>query len=155
MTVRAGNIDDLSELQQLFVDTVQAVCGIDYNAEQIEAWSSGIENKQRWQEVLTNQFVLVAQDKRKIIGFCTLDNGDYIDFLYVHKDFQGQGIAYKLYTNIENEAIRQGKTELVSDVSKTARPFFEKVGFKLQKEQSVNIKGVELTNYKMIKALIK
>ena len=103
--------------------------------------------------MLLNQFVLVIQLERKILGFGALDNGKYINFLYVHRDYQRQGFAYQLYTNIEKEAIRQGQTELTSDVSKTARPFFEKVGFKVIKEQSVVRKNVELTNYKMKKEL--
>ena len=103
--------------------------------------------------MLLNQFVLVIQLERKILGFGALDNGKYINFLYVHRDYQRQGFAYQLYTNIEKEAIRQGQTELTSDVSKTARPFFEKVGFKVIKEQSVVRKNVELTNCKMKKEL--
>ena len=151
MTIRIGNIDDLNELQQLFVDTVKFVCKADYNDKQVDVWTSGIENKQRWQDILTNQFVIVAQDKDKITGFCTLDKGNYLDLLYIHKDFQRQGIAYKLYSDIEKEAKRQGQNKLTSGVSKTAKPFFEKIGFRVLSEQKVNLKGVELTNYKMTK----
>ena len=153
MTIRKGNIDDLAELQQLFVDTVSNVCKVDYNSDQISVWTSSIENEKRWRDILTNQFVLVAQDREKIVGFCTLDNGNYIDLLYIHQNYQRQGIAHKLYSDIEKEARRQRQTELTSDVSKTARPFFEKVGFKMLKEQSISLKGVELTNYKMTKGL--
>ena len=42
---------------------------------------------------------------------------------------------------------------MTSDVSKTARQFFEKVGFEVIEEQSVVRKNVELTNYKMKKKL--
>ena len=153
MTIRKGNIDDLAELQQLFVDTVSNVCKVDYNSDQISVWTSSIENEKRWRDILTNQFVLVAQDRKKIVGFCTLDNGNYIDLLYIHQNYQRQGIAHKLYADIEKEARRQRQTELTSDVSKTARPFFEIVGFKMLKEQSISLKGVELTNYKMTKGL--
>lgn len=97
ITIRKGHPDDLSELQQLFSDTVSNICRVDYNAKQIEAWISGIENTQRWKNILTNQLVLVTHDKEKITGFCTLDKGNYIDLLYVHKDHQRQGIASKLY----------------------------------------------------------
>ena len=153
MTIRKGHIDDLAELQQLLVDTVFNVCKVDYNSDQISVWTSSIENEKRWRDILTNQFVLVAQDRKKIVGFCTLDNGNYIDLLYIHQNYQRQGIARKLYADIEKEARRQRQTELTSDVSKTARPFFEIVGFKMLKEQSISLKGVELTNYKMTKGL--
>lgn len=153
ITIRKGHLDDLLELQQLFVDTISNVCQADYDSKQINAWTSTVENKKRWQNILTNQFALVAQDKERIIGFCTLDNGKHIDLLYVHTDYQRQGIAHTLYTDIEKEAKRQGQTELTSDVSKTARPFFEKVGFKVLNEQIVKLNDTELTNYKMAKKL--
>jgi putative acetyltransferase len=153
ITIRKGRLDDLPELQNLFVNTISNVCQTDYDSKQINAWTSSIENKRRWQDILTNQFVLVSQDKETITGFCTLDNGNYVDLLYVHKDYQRQGIAHKLYFNIEQEAKRQEQTELTSDVSKTARVFFEKVGFQVINEQTVIVKGVELTNYKMTKKL--
>ena len=56
---------------------------------------------------------------------------EYFDFLYVHKDYQRQGIADNLYTEIQAKAIKQGTTLLTADVSITARPFFEKKGFKI------------------------
>ena len=107
----------------------------------------------RWREILTRQFVLIAQDQGTITGFCTLDKGNYVDFLYVHKDYQRQGIAYRLYMEIEQEAKRQQQKELRADVSKTARKFFEKVGFKVLSEQTVVIENTELTNYKMAKEI--
>ncbi len=145
--------NDLKELQQLFIDTVSSVCKADYNAEQIKEWTSSIENKSRWSEIISKQFVLVAQLTDKIVGFATLDKGVYIYLFYVHKDFQGQGIARKLYAKIEEEAKRQEQTELTCDVSKTARPFFRKVGFEVIKEQIVVRQNVELINLKMKKRL--
>lgn len=156
--IRKGQIDDLDELQMLFIETVTEVCISDYADDQIDAWVSDTKNnvnKQRWVDALSNQFVLVAQDENKIIGFATLDCGNYIDFLFVHKDFQRQGVANKLYKEIGNEALHQQSAYLTSNVSKTARPFFENNGFVVVKEQVVHIKGVKLTNYKMMKTIGK
>lgn len=104
--VRQGQANDLADLQKLFVYTITTICKSDYNKQQIEVWASSVDNKQRWDEIMTKQFVLVAQQDNKIVGFATLDNGNYIDLLYVHKDHQRQGIADKLYAEIETEARR-------------------------------------------------
>lgn len=151
--VRQEQINDLTELQKLFVDTITTICTADYDEQQIKVWTSGVDNKQRWDEIMTKQFVLVAQHADKIIGFATLDNGNYIDLLYVHKDYQRQGVANRLYADIEAKARRLNQIVLTSDVSKTARPFFENNGFNVSKEQIVIRKGVNLTNYKMSKML--
>lgn len=151
--VRKGQINDLTDLQKLFVDTITIICTSDYDKQQIEAWTSSVENKQRWNEIITKQFILVAEDQDKIVGFATLDNGNYFDFLYVHKDHQRQGIAHRLLDDIEAEARRLKQSVLTSDVSKTAKPFFEKKGFKTLEEQTNIRQGIEIINYKMIKQL--
>lgn len=153
LEIRQGRLPDLPELQQLFVETITTVCSADYDGRQIQVWTSSVTNQQRWLDIIHQQYILIAVDQEKIVGFCSLDKGNYVDFLYVHKDYQGQGIAKKLYADIEDEAIRLGKTQLSSDVSKTARPFFEKMGFRVVTEQTVERQGVELTNYKMEKSI--
>ncbi|MCW5920294.1 GNAT family N-acetyltransferase [Arcticibacter sp. MXS-1] len=152
---RKGQLDDLKEMQKLFVDTITAICKTDYDSDQILAWISGVHNKQRWDDILTKQFVLVAQHADKIVGFATLDSGNYIDLFYVHKDHQRQGIAQRLLDEIETEAKRLKQTTLTSDVSITARPFFEKNDFNVLREQTVQVKNVSMTNYKMTKHLTK
>lgn len=153
MIIRKGNINDLTEMLKIFTDTITAICKHDYNSHQINAWKSGAENEERWLQVIDHQFVIVAKVNGQMAGFCTLDQGNYIDLLFVHKDFQQQGVARKMYTFIEQEATLRKEKLLSSDVSKTARSFFEKMGFKVISEQTVDIKGIGLTNYKMEKEL--
>jgi putative acetyltransferase len=155
-TIRRGQLGDLAELQKLFLDTITEVCRADYNEDQIHAWifeTKSNENRQRWIDILENQFVLVAQNRNEIVGFITLYNGHYIDLLYVHKGYQRKAIAKSLYKKIEHEARRQNQTILTANVSITARPFFEEIGFKVLNEQTVLLKNVELTNYKMEKKI--
>ena len=47
-------------------------------------------------------------------------------FDVVHKDFQSKGIVTILLNDIERYAITAGITRVTSEVSLTARPFFEK-----------------------------
>ncbi|MBL1219737.1 GNAT family N-acetyltransferase [Chryseobacterium sp. L7] len=153
MIIRKGNFSDLAAMRRLFTDTISSVCKNDYNTDQINAWKSGADNDERWLKVMEHQLVMVAEIKGQITGFCTLDHGNYIDLLFVHKDFQHQGIAGKLYTFIEREARHQNQKVLTADVSKTARPFFEKMGFMVITEQTVSVKGTDLINYQMQKEL--
>lgn len=155
MTLRNGKLEDLAELQQLFVDTVKTICRNDYNAEQIKVWTSGIENIERWEKILKTQYVIVAEQENKILGFATLENGNYIDLFYVHKDFQRKGVAQKLYEEIEVEARRKRQIKITSDVSITARPFFEHIGFDGITEQRNEKQGLEFLNYEMTKRLSK
>ena len=74
------------------------------------------------------------------------DNG-YLDRLYVHKDYQGQGIASALCDALEQAVSGPYETH----ASLTARPFFAQRGYQVVKEQQVERKGVLLTNFVMRK----
>ena len=155
ITFRLGTLNDIAPLQELFANTIKRICIQDYSTKQVEVWSSGIDNMQRWTPILTEQYVLIATLNSSIVGFCTLAEGSYIDLLFVHKDYQGQKIAFQLYQHIEVEARRQNIDRLTADVSKTAKPFFEKMGFTTVKEQEVILKDVAFINYKMTKAITR
>jgi len=153
ISIRLSKLSDLTEMQKMFVDTISTICKDDYSPEQIRVWTSSVENTQRWTNKLTSQYFLVAELASKIVGYASLDSNEYFDLLYVHKDYQRQGIADRLYSEIEKEAIKRKATILNSDVSKTARGFFEKKGFKIITPQTNIIKDVEIINYKMTKTL--
>lgn len=153
MNFRTAAISDLAEMQQLYSQTIRSVCHNDYDASQIEAWTSGIANTQRWMDMIQNQYVQLAIINDKIAGFATLLNGNYIDFFYIHKDFQGQNIATKLLANLEEEARRNQAEKITSDISITAKPFFTKKGFVTIVEQQNMRHNVILINYKMEKLL--
>lgn len=153
ISIRHAQLSDLREMQEMFVDTIRAICREDYSPEQINAWTSAVGNTKRWNDKLTLQYFLIAEQGNKIVGYASLENNDYLDFMYVHKDYQRQGIANILYAEIEREAIKRKATALRSDVSITAKPFFEKKGFITLEPQTNIIAGVEILNYKMLKLL--
>ncbi|QWT85632.1 GNAT family N-acetyltransferase [Chryseobacterium sp. PCH239] len=110
--LRKGVYDDLPAMLQLFTATIDEVCKKDYDLQQLEAWKSGAENEERWMKVIKDQYVVVAVTETKIAGFCTLDQGNYIDLLFVHKDCQHRGIATLLYRHIEKEALLNNEKKL-------------------------------------------
>jgi putative acetyltransferase len=153
MIIRNATLEDLPEMKQLYVDTIRTVCNKDYNEEQVNKWSSSVNKEERWLDMIVNQFVLIAESDELIAGFGTLKDHHYIDLFYVHKDFQGQGVARELLRRLQAEAIIHGEKLLTSDISITARPFFEKQGFKVVVEQENVRQDVILINYKMFKRL--
>lgn len=153
ISIRFAKLSDLAEMQKMFADTISTICKDDYSPEQIKIWASLKENTQRWVDKLTTQYFVVAELNNEIVGYASLEDNNHLDFLYIHKDFQRQGIASTLYLQIEKEAIKRKAAILNSDVSKTAKRFFEKKGFKIIVSQTNVIKDVEIINYKMTKVL--
>ena len=153
MVFRIATLDDLDEMKQLYVGTVMQVCKNDYSFKEREQWSASVNKPERWVEVIETEYVLLAEIDQQIVGYGTLKDGNYIDFFYVHKDFQRRGIAQQLLGRLEREAIDLGSSAITSDISITAKPFFQRNGFiEIAKQQ--NIRGNEvLINYKMEKQL--
>lgn len=153
LTFRQAGPGDLPAMQNLFVNTIREVCKADYADSQVQAWSAGSGNKRRWDEMIAQQYVLVACSGDELTGFISLRHDGYVDMLYVHHDHQREGLASALYGRIEQKAMEWTLTFLMSDVSITARPFFEHNGFYVVKHQQVQVNGVTLTNFSMRKDL--
>ena len=93
-------------------------------------------------------FSFVAVEDGKIIGFGDIDDDGYLDRLFVHKDHQRREAASALCRELENAA---SFVRIPTHASITARPFFEKRGYRVLKEQQAERDGVLLTNYLMEK----
>ena len=148
--------NDIEEILSLFYETVHTVNAKDYSSLELEAWVSKnelISKAESWKESLGQNITFVAKTPNKMIGFCDLTHSGHLDRLYVHKDYQGQGIATALTNMLEVEAKKLNLVAIDTDASITAKPFFEHRGFKVVCPQGVVRKGVKLTNFKMIKKL--
>ncbi|RTE10569.1 GNAT family N-acetyltransferase [Paenibacillus whitsoniae] len=156
MEIRKFQVSDIREIVMLFYETVHSVNKKDYTQEQIEAWASKEDKEQRlesWRSSMSTNITLVALIDGIIVGFSDMTHEGYLDRLFVHKDYQRQGIASSLVRALESEARRLGITQLYTHASITAKSFFEHHGFQLVESQCVERKGIPLVNFKMIKDL--
>lgn len=151
--ISKGSPADLKDMQDLFVSTVKNICIADYTESQVNVWARGVENTERWNDMLEEQQVFTARISDLLVGYITLDNFNYIDMLFVHKDYQGVGIAHLLFDVVEQLAKENKQKRLSSDVSISAKKFFLRMGFQIEKEQLVERFGETLKNYKMYKEI--
>lgn len=153
MHIRRASITDLDVVRFLFYDTVTTVNAKDYSVQQIEVWRAGFNNIENWERKIEEQYFLLAEAEEGVAGFASLTNDGYLDFMYVHKDFHGKGIAKALLTALEKRGNELQLTEIITDSSITAKPFFEKNNFIISEITVKEIKGVEFVNTKMKKYL--
>jgi len=147
MKVRTYQPADCEKLAELFYNTVHTINAEDYTKEQLSAWATGTVDLAKWNQSFEEHYSLVALNGQMIIGFGDIDQTGYLDRLFVHSDYQRKGIATAI-CNLLEQAV-QGN--IVTHSSITAKPFFEKRGYKLVKEQQVERKGILLTNFIMEK----
>ena len=143
MILRAYRGSDLPAILSLFRDTVHTVCARDYTRPQLDAWAPAEPDAAAWDASLRAHRTLVAEEDGSILGFADLAEDGYLDRLYVHRDWQGRGVATALCAALPG-ARR-------THASITARPFFERRGWHVVREQRVERRGVALTNFVMEK----
>ncbi|WP_050183844.1 GNAT family N-acetyltransferase [Domibacillus robiginosus] len=156
MEIRRFRVSDIKQIVGLFYETIHSVNRKDYTQEQLEAWASKNDEGFRlasWKDSMSTHITYVALIDDRIVGFSDITQKGYLDRLYVHKDFQRQGIASSLISTLECEARKLGLAALNTNASITAKPFFEHHGYQLVQSQCVERNGVKLVNYKMIKEL--
>lgn len=150
MIIRKYKSSDCKELSELFYNTVHNVNVKDYSKEQLDAWAAGNVNLHEWNQSFHEHYTLVAVTDDVIVGFGDIDATGYLDRLYVHKDYQNQGIATAI-CNVLEQAVYTDKVRTHASI--TAKPFFLQRDYKVIKEQQVIRKGIMLANYVMEKRL--
>lgn len=145
--IRKYRPSDCKEITELFYHTVHTVNAGDYRKEQLDVWATGKADLEKWNLSLQAHYSIVAVENDVIVGFGDIDESGYLDRLYVHADYQRKGIATAICDQLEWFV----DSDITTHASVTARPFFEKRGYGVVKEQQVERQGIFLTNYIMVK----
>ena len=144
---------DAPVLAEIFQASVEELTGEDYSEAQQAAWASLADDVEAFGERLAEGLTLVATIGGSTVGFGSLKGNDHIDLLYVHPAAAGQGVGTLLADALEKLAGARGSKRLTADVSDTARGFFEKRGYEVQRRNTVAIGDEWLGNTTMEKRL--
>ena len=152
---RKATLADIPELSAMFKATLRAINKADYTPEEIEDWGSCGDNIQHLTDLITNLYFVVAlNESDQIIGFTSIQKDGYLHSMFIHKDYQRKGVASFLLSMAEKFAKEHRIQTITSEVSITAKPFFEKKGYNVVYEQKRKANILCLTNYWMEKVLI-
>lgn len=139
---------DLPLVLQLFDRTVHTVNAADYTLEQLNAWSDGHPDADRWDRSLQAHHTLLAWEENELLGFADMDTDGYLDRLYVSADHQRCGVATALCDALEGAC---AASRFTTHASITAKAFFLRRGYRVLHPQRVVCRGVEMTNFVMQK----
>ncbi|TWT57788.1 putative N-acetyltransferase YafP [Thalassoglobus neptunius] len=140
-------------LRQLFYNTIRNVNRRDYTLEQVQTWAPDSIDPEQWNSRIKTMNPFVCVTDEQIVGYAALLESGYVDHFYVHHLWQSRGVGRELMHAILDEATNLDLNELTSDVSITARPFFERYGFQVVTPQQVVKDGVVFDNFKMHRLL--
>ena len=153
MHMRNARISDVPFIIELFQQTVLQTTVRDYNQRQREVWAARGNDLTRWERRIATQHFLVTEQPNSLVGFGSITTEGYLDVLYVHRAYQGQGIAMHLLAALEAWAEQQKLAKITTDASITARPFFARHGYRVLTEQQNEMGKEILINYRMQRLL--
>jgi putative acetyltransferase len=153
IAVRLFEERDAEQIAQLFHDTVREINIRDYSSNQVRAWAPDNIYFRDWVKVCSSRFTYIAHIMDTIVGFGELEANGHIDCFYCHKNYQGCGVGKQIYRALETKAVELSLNRLFVEVSITAKPFFQRMGFSVVQKQEVTCRGESFVNYVMEKFL--
>lgn len=152
LSVRPYRPGDLDGLIDIFGGAIRDVAAKDYDAAQIAVWAQ--VDRESFAARRLSRPTWVAVIDQMPVGFSDLEPNGHLDMMYVHPGHQGRGVATALLQQVETAARAGSLGRIFTDASITARPFFERRGFRILTAQQVAHSGQTLTNSRMEKSLL-
>ncbi|MEG0249662.1 MAG: GNAT family N-acetyltransferase [Peptostreptococcus sp.] len=153
MKIRKYQPKDLNDLVNLFTDTIINVNIKDYSKSQVNAWSSSKHKLLNNPNFFTDLYTIVAIIDENIVGYGNIDSNGYLDHLFVHHNFQGQGIASRICDILEEYARQNSIKKIQVHSSISAKNFFKDRGYQVEKPQLVALNKESFVNFSMFKVL--
>ncbi|WP_460799196.1 GNAT family N-acetyltransferase [Microbacterium sp. GXF0217] len=152
--IRPYDSADADATLRVFHEAITVTASVDYAPAQIAAWARPEKRDlPGWDRAMRARDSFVALVDDQVAGFSDVSAEGYIDMLFVSPRFGRRGVARTLLSFLEARARESAARQLSSNVSITARPFFEALGFHVVAEQHPETGGVVMTNFHMTKEL--
>ncbi|MGA8165581.1 MAG: aminoglycoside adenylyltransferase family protein [Waddliaceae bacterium] len=150
--VRSYEEQDTEGLAKIYYYTIHNINCRDYSKEQLDVWAPKTSlQPEGWLKKFQRTKPFVATANGQVVGFVEFERNGHIDCFYCHHDWIGKGVGSALLKVINEKALEYNLDKIFAEVSITAKPFFERNGFKVIREQEVERKGIKLINFQMEK----
>lgn len=153
MQIRKFLFGEESALFDVYYSAIHLIACRDYTVEQINAWAPADLDQELWATKIRDINPFVVEFNGSPIGYADIQPSGYIDHFFVSGQYPRLGVGSMLMSMLHNEALRLGVTELSSNVSRTAQPFFAKHDFSVIEQRNPELRGVVIPNALMRKIL--
>lgn len=151
-SIRVAGPSDFAALADVMFDSVRNGPSL-YTAEQRQAWVPEVRGGSDWNQRLSNQTIVLAEQQGTIAGYMSIAANGYVDLAFIRPSYQGTGLFRQLFDRVQSIAIDAGENRLWVHASLMAQPAFTAVGFEIVKEETVEVRGQTLRRFEMQKCL--
>jgi len=155
--IRKTKIEDMKAVEDAHRRSILEICSKDYTTDQIEKFSGVKYTSDIWENSINNEYHISIDVNGCIEGMCHAkirEDGDgEIVGLYFTKEVAGKGLGREIVEMAFKHLDEFKPNKIVLTGTITAKPFYEKMGFVEVEEKKLNIRGAEITCYRMEKSL--
>ncbi|WP_299246765.1 GNAT family N-acetyltransferase [uncultured Aquimarina sp.] len=144
---------DLPLMQRLFYQTVTIYGSKIFTKEEVKIFSRLALDKKHWIQKFTEDFVYNAKLNGEVVGSFALSKDGVIEYIFVHQNYQGRGIAKELYKTLESVAEDADMGILTTRINMSTKDFFKKNGFEIIKNIEKVAGGEDVVTYNGVKNL--
>lgn len=143
--------EDAARTYAVYRSAITQTARADYEPEQIAAWvGPEAADLSEWDARRKAARTFVATVDEQVVGFTDFLKDGLLDMLFIDHNYVGRGIARQLVETVKLEAASAGLPALRTRASRTARPAFERFGFRLIAANPDNtIRGRRVPNFEM------
>ena len=151
ITIRDYVESDAAVLWDIFYNTIRRINSRDYSQAEVESWASDEQDPVLWEKRMKGICPFIAEIKGVAVGYADLQASGLIDHFFCHHSYQRQGVGTALMEHIFSVGESKGIERYYSKVSRTAKPFYERFGFSVVTEQTLDTGEQMLENFTMEK----
>ncbi|MBI1493321.1 GNAT family N-acetyltransferase [Halocynthiibacter styelae] len=140
----------------VYYDAVRNGAARAYTSEQRAAWAPADAFRPETPDQMLDMVAFVAEHPDcagRIEGFMAMERNGHLDRAFVRPGWMGRGLAQNLYDLLLEWARGAGLTQLTTEASHLARPFFAKNGWQVVAPEIITRDGVEIERFRMSLAL--
>ena len=144
---------DHNAVREVYIDAIESLGASLYTKEQIEAWLGLAWLPGVLDTPLAHGRGWISLENQNLAAFAVRYPFDRLALLYCRSDFARRGHASVLLDYLEQEALQEGQTKLVTEASFFSYPLLLRRGWTLIAPENIEIGGVSFVRYLMEKIL--
>jgi len=153
ITIRKGKQEDRESIWQVHTRAIRKVCRSHYAENELAVWASVLKPG-RYRKSIEDGTLLVAEEEDVIIGFGNLNQATAeIEAMYVDPDHVGRGVGIEILQTLEGLAAEVGLTSLRLSASLNAVGFYERAGYKSERQERYLLPFERVACVNMVKKL--
>lgn len=151
--IRKAILQDKRSVEAAHIRSIREVCSKDYSADQIEKWSAIKYSDDIWHNTVNRDCCYLVVKGSVTYGFCHAkiheNNRGEIVGLYFTPEIIGQGLGRTVFDKCMTYLDEHLTKTIFIRGTKTARGFYEAMGFKVIESGTLQIRGAEIAYYYM------